>query len=104
MQLQYDTYVYIGNNFISQLLQHNALQHHDTCNAMITGYSHPIEHLQYIVICVRNVRHAEHYQTGIGSSLHFYSQWLLFYTASSVTQNNVCNEVQFNSERKYHHP
>ena len=37
MQLQYDTYMYIGKNFLPGLLQHNALQHYDTCNAMITG-------------------------------------------------------------------
>jgi hypothetical protein len=38
MQLQYDTYMYLGKkNFLPGLPQHNALQHYDTCNAMITG-------------------------------------------------------------------
>jgi hypothetical protein len=73
MQLQYDTYMYTGKNYLPGLSQHDALQNHDNCNAMITGYSHQTEHPQYIVtICIRNVRDKEHYQKDTGSLIGYY--------------------------------
>ena len=37
MQLQHDTYMYIGKHFLPGLSQHHALQD-DSSNAMITRY------------------------------------------------------------------